>query len=95
MCVPQGHHARERTAVRHGHSAGSASLGGRWVPVTRPRIHAANGSGQVAVPSYEPFSHIEVLGRMALERMFAGSRRGATSTPAGAPSDQEVIVQRL
>jgi transposase-like protein len=48
------------------------SLGGRRVPVTRPRIRAVDGSGELAVPAYELFSQTEVLGRMALDRMLAG-----------------------
>jgi len=48
------------------------TLGGRRVPVTRPRVRAADGSGELPVPSYELFTSTEVLGRMALERMLAG-----------------------
>jgi hypothetical protein len=42
--------------VRHGHGAGSVSLGGRRVPVERPRMRAVDGSGELAVPAYELFS---------------------------------------
>jgi hypothetical protein len=38
-----GQHDPERTAVRHGHERGSVTLGGRRVPVARPRARAANG----------------------------------------------------
>jgi putative transposase len=48
------------------------SLGGRRVPVTRPRMRVADGSGELPVPSYELFSPTEILGRMAMERMLAG-----------------------
>jgi transposase-like protein len=72
VCGPRGRHDVDRVAVRHGHGAGSVSLGGRRVPVARPRMRAADGSGERAVPSYELFSDTEVLGRMALERMLAG-----------------------
>jgi putative transposase len=71
-CGPKGRHDPERTAVRHGHGAGSVSLGGRRVPVARPRMRTADRSGELAVRSYELFSDTEVLGRMALERMLAG-----------------------
>jgi transposase-like protein len=71
-CGPKGRHDPGRAAVRHGHGAGSVSLGGRRVPVTRPRMRATDGSGELAVPAYELFSDTEVLGRMALERMLAG-----------------------
>ena len=71
-CGPKGRHDPGRTATRHGHEAGSVSLGGRRVPVSRPRMRASDGSGELAVPTYELFSGIEVLGRMAMERMLAG-----------------------
>src|SRR5665648_1211246 len=35
-------------------------------------MRAADGSGELAVASYELFSRTEVLGRMAMERMLAG-----------------------
>ena len=62
-CGPKGRHDPERTATRHGHGAGSVSLGGRRVPVQRPRMRATDGSGELAVASYELFSDTEVLGR--------------------------------
>jgi putative transposase len=72
VCGPKGRHNAERIGMRHGHERGSVSLGGRRVPVTRPRIRAADGSGELPVASYELFSGTEVLGRMALERMLSG-----------------------
>ena len=72
VCGPKGRHDPNRTATRHGSGAGSVTLGGRRVPVTRPRIRAADGSGELPVPAYELFSSTEILGRMALDRMLAG-----------------------
>jgi putative transposase len=72
VCGPKGKHDPSRTAVRHGSEAGSVTLGGRRVPVQRPRMRAADGSGELPVPSYELFSSTEVLGRMAMGRMLAG-----------------------
>jgi putative transposase len=72
VCGPKGRHDAERSATRHGHGAGSVSLGGRRVRVRRPRMRATDGSGELAVASYELFSQTEVLGRMAMERMLAG-----------------------
>jgi putative transposase len=66
-CGPKGRHDPARAATRHGHEAGSVSLGGRRVPVARPRMRATDGSGELAVATYELFSGTEVLGRMALE----------------------------
>jgi len=72
VCGPKGRHDAERTATRHGHGAGSVTLGARRVPVERPRMPAVDGSGELPVPAYELFSDTEILGRMALDRMLAG-----------------------
>jgi transposase-like protein len=68
----RGRHDPQRVAVRHGTEAGSVTLGGRRVPVQRPRMRATDGTGELPVPAYELFSRTEVLGRMAMERMLAG-----------------------
>jgi transposase-like protein len=72
VCGPKGRHDPDRSAVRHGTGDGSVTLGGRRLPVTRPRMRATDGTGEVPVASYELFSHTEVLGRMAMQRMLAG-----------------------
>jgi putative transposase len=77
VCGPKGKHNPARTAVRHGTEKGSVTLGGRRVPVSRPRMRAADGSGELPVPAYEVFTGIEMLGRMAMAKMLAGiSTRG-------------------
>ena len=86
LCGPEGRHNIGRAGYRHGSEAGSVTLGGRRVPVTRPRVRAADGSGELHLPSYDLFSGTEVLGRLALEKMLAGlsSRRyTAGLEPAG------------
>jgi putative transposase len=77
LAGPKGKHDAGRVAVRHGHDRGSVALGGRRVGVQRPRVRAADGSGELSVPAYELFSSTEVLGRLAMEKMLAGlsSRR--------------------
>jgi transposase-like protein len=72
VCGPKGKHNRQRAGVRHGTEAGSVTLGGRRMPVRRPRVRAADGSGELPVPAYEVFNGSELLGRMAMERMLAG-----------------------
>jgi putative transposase len=69
---PKGAHQIGRAAVRHGSGAGSVTLGGRRVPVDRPRVRAADGSGELPVPAYDLFSSTELLGRLAMEKMLAG-----------------------
>jgi len=86
VCGPWGRHDPDRRAVRHGSERGSVTLGGRRVPVDRPRVRAVDGSGELAVPAYELFSSTEVLGRMAMERMLAGlstRRYGVGLEPVG------------
>jgi len=86
VCGPRGRHNPARSAVRHGREAGSVTLGGRRVSVTRPRVRAVEGAGELAVPSYELFSSTEVLGKMAMERMLAGlstRRYGVGLEPVG------------
>jgi putative transposase len=72
LAGPKGRHDPDRAAVRHGQGQGSVVLGGRRLPVQRPRVRAADGSGELQVAAYELFSHTEVLGRLALERMLGG-----------------------
>jgi putative transposase len=77
VCGPRGKHDPQRTAVRHGSERGSVTLGGRRTGVTRPRMRATSGGGEVPVPAYELFSGSEILGRMAMGKMLGGlsSRR--------------------
>jgi putative transposase len=72
LAGPKGRHDPDRAAVRHGHERDSVTLGGRRVGVQRPRVRAADGSGELPVAAYELFSGTEVLGRLALERMLGG-----------------------
>jgi len=68
----KGRHDPDRAAVRHGSGPGSVTLGGRRVPVSRPRVRAVDGSGELPVASYELFASTELLGRLAMEKMLAG-----------------------
>jgi transposase-like protein len=72
LAGPKGRHDGTRTAVRHGRERGSVTLGGRRVPVTRPRVRTADGSAELPVASYELFSSTEILGKLAMEKMLAG-----------------------
>jgi putative transposase len=77
LCGPGGKHNGDRAGYRHGTEDGSVTLGGRRIPVTRPRVRAADGSGELHVASCDLFSSTEILGQMAMEKMLAGlsSRR--------------------
>lgn len=72
LCGPRNKHNQERAGYRHGTEGGSVTLGGRRLPVERPRVRAADGSEELPLPSYQLFSQTEVLGRLAMERMLAG-----------------------
>jgi transposase-like protein len=83
---PKGRHDADRAAVRHGHEAGQVTLGGRRVPVERPRVRAADGSGEVALGTYAHFADRDPLTKVVLEQMLAGvsTRRFArTREPVG------------
>lgn len=71
LAGPKGRHQAERAAVRHGSEAGSVVLGGRRVPVRRPRVRATDGSGELPVDAYDTFNSSDLLGEIALERMMA------------------------
>jgi transposase-like protein len=91
VCGPKGKHDPDRTAIRHGTESGSVTLGGRRMPIARPRMRATDGSGELPVPSYELFTSTEVLGRMAMGKMLAGiSTRGWRNglEPVGAEVEQ-------
>jgi transposase-like protein len=69
---PKGRHDEDRQAKRHGHTAGEVTLGGRRVPVSRPRVRTADDSAEIALRCYEEFGSRDPLARVALERMLAG-----------------------
>lgn len=87
LAGPKGHHDPHRTAVRHGTEDGSVVLGGRRVPIRRPRVRTADRSAEVAVPAYELFSSTDVMTAMVLDKMMAklSTRRYAAGLePVGA-----------
>jgi len=71
LAGPKGAHDPDRRAVRHGREDGMVVLGGRQVPVRRPRVRTVDKTTEVAVPAYELFASTELLGELALERMMA------------------------
>lgn len=98
LCGPTGKHNPDRVGHRHGVEAGSVMLGGRRVPVVRPRVRAADGSGELPVPAYELFSSAELLGSMAVERMLAGlsTRRYRVGLePVGGDVERSAVSRRF
>ncbi|HEX5879269.1 MAG TPA: IS256 family transposase [Actinomycetota bacterium] len=68
---PKGRHHPARAAVRHGSEPGQVTLGGRRVRIRRPRVRTADGTGELAVPTYQAFAATELLDQLAVERMLA------------------------
>jgi hypothetical protein len=87
LAGPKGRHDPDRVAVRHGSDDGLVTLGGRQVPISRPRVRSADRRSEVALSSYDCFASTELLGRMAMEKMLAkiSTRRyGSGLEPVGA-----------
>lgn len=90
-CGAKGRHDPDRTAVRHGAGRGSVVLGGRRVPVTRPRARTTGGA-EVPLGAYQLFAAEDQLTTVVMERMLAGlaTRRHIA---AGEPVGQAVQSQ--
>ena len=86
---PKGEHDPDRTAKRHGHEDGSMTLGGRRVPVRRPRMRTADDERELPVETYGYFADRDPLTRAVMNRMLAGvsTRRFAR---IGEPVGEEV-----
>src|SRR5215217_3651375 len=88
---PKGKHLPGRAALRHGHEGGEVTLGGRRVPVSRPRARTADGEREVELGTYAHFAARDQLADVMLERMLVGvsTRRYArTGEPVGADVDE-------
>jgi putative transposase len=101
-CGPKGKHDANRAAVRHGAGKGSVTLGGRRVPVTRPRARTLDGQ-EVPLSSYGHFAADDLLTQVVMERMLAGvaTRRHAraaepvgTQVTEGAKSTSRSAISR-
>jgi putative transposase len=93
-CGPRGKHDPDRAAVRHGASRGSVVLGGRRVPVARPRARTTDG-GEVPLASYRLFAAQDQLTAVVMERMLAGlatRRHVAAGEPVGAAVAQRATA---
>jgi len=90
---PKGKHNAERTASRHGHEAGSMTLGGRRVPVSRPRARSVDDK-ELRVATYEYFADRDPLQRAVMDRMLAGvsTRKFArVGEPVGSEVEQTAV----
>ena len=82
----------DRRAKRHGHEDGSMTLGGRRVPVSRPRMRTADDKHELPVASYEYFADRDPLTRAVMDRMLAGvstRKYQVVGEPVGEEVEQE------
>ncbi|MCP4088166.1 MAG: IS256 family transposase [Actinomycetia bacterium] len=72
----KGRHDPDRSAYRHGSEDGKVTLGGRRVPVRRPRVRTvADEAGmerEVALESYDTFASVDLLADHMVASMLAG-----------------------
>ena len=79
VCGPRYAHQAERHAGRAGTTTSAVVLGGRKVPIRRPRVRA--GKQEVPLPTFETMAHTDPLDRRVVEQMLLGvaTRRYARS----------------
>ena len=86
----RGKHNADRTAYRHGSEPGSVTLGGRRVPVRRPRVRTAGDDGEareLPLETYQTFAATDLLAEHMVAAMLAGvstRRYPAALEPVGA-----------
>ena len=92
---PKGRHDPERAAYRHGTEDGKVTLGGRRIPVRRPRVRTvADEAGvehEVRLESYDTFASVDLLADYMVASMLAGlsGRRYASALePVGEQIEQ-------
>jgi putative transposase len=99
-------HAKQpgRAARRHGSAPGSLVLGGRRVPVTRPRARTLDGR-EVQLQTWQTLADDDLLGQFVLERMLArlatrrhtqaAERVGAAVEQAASATSKSAVSRRF
>lgn len=95
LCGPKGQHRPERTAYRAGSAPSEMTLGGRRIPVRRPRARSIEGE-ELALPTFELVSCRDPLDAHTLAAIVAGvsTRRYAETLEVLPPSEPERSVSR-
>ncbi len=86
----KGKHDQDRTAYRHGTEDGKVTLGGRRIPVRRPRVRSLEGT-EVHLESYDAFASVDLLADHMVASMLAGlsgRRYESALEPVGRRSKQ-------
>ena len=95
---PKGKHDSERVAHRHGHEAGSVTLGGRRLPVSRPRARSADGEAESCRSPPTRTSPIAIRSpRSCSSGCWPASRRGALrawASPSASGSSKRPVRRR-
>ncbi len=94
LAGPKGRHDPDRTHVRHGSEAGSVVLGGRKVPVRRPRVRTAGDESEATLETYEVAHGEELLTKHMVGAILAGlstRRYPAALEPVGASVATEAL----
>jgi putative transposase len=92
LAGPKGKHDPARVAKRHGSQDGTVTLGGRRVPVRRPRVRTVgDDEHELTLESYASFVSADLLAEGVVARMLGGlSTRGypVGLEPVGAQVEQ-------
>jgi putative transposase len=76
VCGPKGRHDSNREANRHGTEDGKVTLGGRRIPVRRPRVRSVGDEGgvehEVRLESYDTLASVDLLADHMVASMLAG-----------------------
>lgn len=106
---PKGRHDPDRTAYRHGSEEGRVTLGGRRVPVRRPRVRTVAGDDgderEMRLESYDTFASVDLLADHMVASMLGGlsGRRyeralepvGGTVEAAASGTSQSSVSRRF
>src|SRR4051794_29344424 len=79
---PKGRHDPNRTAVRHGSEPATVPLGGRRVAVGKPRLRAADGTGEVRLETWDAVQAVDLLSEHMVAAVLAGVSTRAYSEVA-------------
>ena len=72
LAGPKGKHdSAARAAYRHGREDGSVVLGGRKIPVRRPRVRAVTDT-ELHLESYDTFARLDLLTEHTVAAMLVG-----------------------
>ena len=73
LAGPKGRHDPDRSAIRHGAEHSSVTLGGRRVPIRRPRVRSVGEDArELPLESYRACADSDLLAEGIVARMLAG-----------------------